>query len=399
MSLETWYETNTPWQKGFIVATLVSTIAGTLTTSMNLHSTLQEKRKSQQQKQLDQEQSKHISNLQNAVERLNAQEEGQSNGNGSDDGGKSTKSSRNRRSKSISGKSQNGSYRNRGRRKSVGDDGSDSSEDFDRTAKRSRRMIEQQYEDNVRRLGPRYAQGDVIAENKLQAQVILLQQSVINVLQDAVINQRPLTKADEHRLIVAQQTARQGSLDALRDQYDRMLDQQQSRSIGYDPPRRQLTLPTQVDSSTDDSFPPPRRVKTLPALQSPPDDLLYCRYATDLQAEPKRNLVSSFAPTGSQRCPACDVRIPVSTQNIWDFETRTPVGDDSQYEVKSFTFDARLIVKSHTPSGELACYLCYSERDKDAFCPNVGALIKHLGSGFHTREEFEREVDMWVEKR
>ena len=78
-----------------------------------------------------------------------------------------------------------------------------------------------------------YAQGDVIAENKLQAQVIQLQQTVINVLQDALLNDRKLSKADIHRLITAQDNARQGSLDALRDQYDRMIQDEPQLAIEY----------------------------------------------------------------------------------------------------------------------------------------------------------------------
>lgn len=38
-------------------------------------------------------------------------------------------------------------------------------------------MIEQAYSDNLRRMGNGYAQGDLLTENQLQAQIIQLQQA------------------------------------------------------------------------------------------------------------------------------------------------------------------------------------------------------------------------------
>ena len=345
---------------------------------MNLHDKVQEKRRAANQKNLDEGQDKQIKELKDKVDRMSSRD------------GPPSRS------------------RSRRRRRSLDDREDD---DYDRSAQRSRAMIEREFDENVRRIGDRYAQGDVIAENRLQAQIIELQQTVITVLQDALMNGRSLTKADIRRLIAAQDVARQGSLDALRDQYDRMLDQQRQRplAVEYDsrprsPPRRQLTLPAPVDSPIDDAFPPVRRVQTVPIRSgSSSPSVLHCRYAHDLQTNPRKPLSPAFSPTGSQRCPACDVWIPVSTNDVWVFERRIPIraqGEDDLVEVRSFNMDPRLVVKSHTPSGDFACVLCYRDRERDAdcVCSSVEALVRHLGR-VHTSEEFESEEDMFIERR
>ncbi len=73
------------------------------------------------------------------------------------------------RSRSSSRSRSKASKRPRPRRRSTGDDGD--IEDYDRHAKKSRAVIARLYEDGVRQLGDRYAQGDAIGENRMQAQV------------------------------------------------------------------------------------------------------------------------------------------------------------------------------------------------------------------------------------
>lgn len=253
-------------------------------------------------------------------------------------------------------------------------------------------MIERAYDENYLRLGDRYAEGDVITENKLQAQIITLQQAVINVLQEAMMDGRQLSKADIHRLIAAQEMAREGSLDALRGQYDRLLpDTKSSQRLRLEaapnsaPLQRQLTLP----APQEESFAPPKRVMSLPA--PPTSDHLYCRYSIDLQTS-RASITPAFSTVGICRCPDCGVRIPVSKQDVWSFEVRKPIGDD-MVERRWFEMDARLVIKSHTPYGDYACVLCARERDMDCICKSVGGLVEHLGR-VHTAEEFEREWDM-----
>ena len=347
------------------------------------HDKYQEKKDRAKQKTLDEGQDTKIKNLQSQVENLQK-------GGGDDSGSRRKSRPRLESRRSLSA----GNY---------------DEEDFERSARKSRAMIEREFDADMRRMGSRFAQGDVISENKLQAQVIQLQSTVINVLQDALLNDRRLSKADIHRLITAQDSARQGSLDALRDQYDRMIqDQPQQLTIDYrrssrqmSPPRRQLTLPP-PDSPMDDNFAPVRRVMTQPidrsGSNSPP---IFCRYAIDLQRDSRRALHPSFSTSGTQKCPACSVIVPVTFKDEWVFETRTPIrgnnGEDL-VEVRSFSMDARLIVKSHTPSGELMCVICYHERNADCLCASVDALIRHIGR-VHTSEEFIREEDMILERQ
>lgn len=354
-------------QKGFIVATLISTIVGTFTTSLNFYDRVQDKKNQKKQQGVDDGQNKQIQELNEKLDKL------QTAGDKSDSRSDSQSRSRDRR---------------RRRRKSVG---YENEEDFRRSAGRSRAMIEREFDENYMRLGQKYAQGDVITENKLQAQIIVLQQAVINVLQEAMMDGRSLSKADIHRLIAAQNMARDGSIEALRGQYDRLLPEDpQNRPRIEGPPQntslqRQLTLP----APEREDFAPPKRVMSLPAPVS--NNELYCRYSKDLQNS-RAYLDSAFTASSTCRCPDCGVRIAVSKQDFWTFEVRTPVGED-RLETRTYEMDARLVIKSHTPYGDFACVLCSRERDLDCICKSVDGLVEHLGR-FHTSAEFERERDM-----
>ena len=234
---------------------------------------------------------------------------------------------------------------------------------------------------------------------------------MINVLQDALLNERSLTKVDINKLILAQQVARDGSMDALSSQYDRMLldrrpsesnrlseaIQSRQRRIGAAeepqyPVRRQLTLPAAPRSNSPE---PLRRVRTLPV----PLPRGLCRYSEDLQMT-RKSLGPSFDATASHRCPACGLLIRVSADDTWVLEARTPVtvsdsygGEQQVIEARTFEVGARFVVKCHTEDGEFACVLCPQYRDVDAICGNVESLVRHLGQ-VHTSAQFEREVDL-----
>ena len=193
----------------------------------------------------------------------------------------------------------------------------------------------------------------MITENKLQAQIIQLQQTVINVLQDALYSGRSLTESDMQRLIAAQQNAREGSLDALYGQRNRMLAEAPARRKllpDYYEPRplqKQSTFP--VRHSSTRSLPPPRRAESLPITQS---GGLYCPYSDDLQYS-ARPLSAAFDPTSDGRCPSCDISLPVDTRDSWVFTSATPTGQGREHRV-----DARFVVKCHTRDGRFACTLC-----------------------------------------
>lgn len=221
--------------------------------------------------------------------------------------------------------------------------------------------------------------GTAIAENQLQAQIISLQQTVINVLQDALNNDRQLTRADQAKLIAASNAAREGSLNALQQAQQRMSSNRSSRS---ESPQRSIA--------------PSKRASTV--IMDAPDQL-YCRYSLDLQYAQNKPLAASFAPGGSCACPACGVPLDVTADDFWMIGKRTPMtvidkGYETEVvETREFRLGQRFALKCHTPDGEYACTICNKNRDVDAICRNVDSLVKHVGT-FHEVDELEREVDL-----
>ena len=106
-----------------------------------------------------------------------------------------------------------------------------------------------------------------------------------------------------------------------------------------------------------------------------------------------------MAPGGSCACPACGLRLDVTGEDFWMIGKRTPLtviegGYKSEVmETREFRLGQRFAVKCHTPEGEYACVICSRERDSDAICRNVEALVKHVGT-YQEVDELEREVDL-----
>ncbi|KAI7210680.1 hypothetical protein KC333_g8095 [Hortaea werneckii] len=370
-------------KKGFIVATLISTIVGTLTTSMTLHDKVQEKRDKKKQKALDAKQTGEIEKLRKRVDALKS---GNESGDETDSTGSRSKS-RNRRP----------------RRRSLEED------DFVYESRRSRAMIERMYEDHLMRAGDRYATGDIITENRLQKQIIQLQQTVINVLQDALYSGRGLTETDQRRLIAAQSAARDGSLDALEDHYAR-ISARQRREILPSNTTPRLLPPAPSTSNNEPSThylppnPSPAPTTALRPYRPPhstthssysPDPALFCPYSIHLQTTidplpPPPPSTTTTEPTGSSiTCPTCHSHIPVSSRDYWILSTSGPHPpsssthphhpiSDKAYEDDDFIplpaaatatypayprnrewkLTARFLVKSHTPEGKFACTFC-----------------------------------------
>lgn len=310
-------------------------------------------------------------------------------------------------------------------------------DDVANSFQRSGALISREFEDGYQRLGQQFAIGDVVTENELQAQVIALQQTVINVLQDALYNGRPLDRADMARLVAASDAARDGSLGALRQQRQRLLATEEARSprqLALEPPRRSSTVVS--DSSRRMAMDPPRRSSTIvshdpprqlalgpprrsstivsddpppqPALALPKrastivqDDTLFCRYSLDLQYIQRKPLTASFAPGGSCQCPACGVRLPVESDDRWAIGKRssrwiTVGGYEREIEEDvEFIVDQRFVVKCHTAEGEYACVMCNRYRDGDVICETADILINHLGR-VHDVKELEREPDFQI---
>ncbi|KAF1354160.1 hypothetical protein EJ07DRAFT_133962 [Lizonia empirigonia] len=352
MNYASWIEEKN-LKKTFICATLASTLVGTFTASMGLWERVHDRREAHKQKQTDSKQDGEIKQLREQFEQ--AQKKGQE------------------RQDEIDRLRNGGGYRD------------DVGESFERNGM----MIQRMYDDMYGRMGNRFARGDAITENQLQAQIIALQQTVITVLQDALYNDRQLTRADMAKLVAASNSAREGSLRALQDQQHRLSGNGSNRSPS---PQRSISAP-------------PKRSST--SLIDAPGQP-YCRYSLDLQYMPNKPLAASMAPGGSCECPACGIRLDVTGEDFWMIGKRTPIvvvekGYETDImETREFRLGQRFAVKCHTPDGEYACVICSRNRDVDAICRNVESLVKHVGT-YHEADELEREVDlretMVVDKR
>ena len=219
-----------------------------------------------------------------------------------------------------------------------------------------------------------------IVENQLQAQIISLQQTVINVLQEALYNDRQLTRADMAKLVAASNSAREGSLEAMRQAQHRLgLNQGSIRS----PSPQRSTAPS-------------KRETTAMMNQS---DQLFCRYSLDLQYVPNKPLASTFAPGGACQCPACGAYLDVTAEDFWMIGKRTPITiidkgfETDIMETREFRLGQRFVLKCHTSDGAYACVICSKGHDVDALCRTVESLVKHVGT-YHNAEELEREIDL-----
>ncbi|KAI4596853.1 hypothetical protein KJ359_005198 [Pestalotiopsis sp. 9143b] len=340
-------------KKTFIIATLCSTLVGTFTSSIGLWDRVKDRR---QQKQRDTRQDDKIAKLQAQI----------------DDAEKRNKEKEDHIER-LSHRGGDRDFRDRDRDR----------DDLGWSLERSGAAINREFDEGYARLGRRFAIGDTMTENRLQAQVIALQQTVINVLQDALYSGRQLDQYDMSKLLAASNAARDGSLDALRQQRQRQL------LAIEEPAQPQL-------------YAPPKRASTI--MEADP---LYCRYALDLQYMRNKPLAATFAPGGSCRCPECGVRLDVESDDFWEIDKRNVVTTDGgdRYrerreviEEREFHLGQRFIVKCHTPDGEFACVLCSRHRERDAICPSVKSLVNHVGR-FHDISELEREVDFAQQSR
>lgn len=341
-------------KKTFIIATLVSTIISCFGNAQGLYDRLA-------QKKVDKKQDAEIKKLQ---EQVNSK----------------SKDADDAKTKSDDGRSRQGERR-RG--------GSPDSEDLHKSLQRSGRIIQNTqrfYEDDLyrmdRRLQQRFEMGDMIAQNELQAQIIQLQQTVINILEQAVYTGQQPSRADMVLLFQASEAARQGTVDALSGQYHRLIqggELQRSRTA----PMKAIEGPPSLQSS--------RRGSVQPSLRGLPEpDPLYCRYAAALQDYPGKQLAASFSPGGNCACESCGVRLPIVPGRAFqiykeDSEVR---GGEARYHILN-----RFMVKCHRPNGEFACVLCTRNRKVDTIWEDLRAFAKHV-SRAHDANEYFMEIDI-----
>lgn len=187
----------------------------------------------------------------------------------------------------------------------------------------------------------------VLTENQLQRQIILLQQTVIGVLEDALYSGRQLNRAGVEKLVNASKLARNGSLDALKGQHQRILQQLppprppslevetkvvEVGSRGSSPHQRLQRLPPPrplpprevepkvVELVSRRSSPHQRLIEALPPPPRRKSGMeFFCRYSIDLQRSPLP-LARAFDPGRGSKCPSCKITIPVDAAEFWDVE-------------------------------------------------------------------------------
>lgn len=255
----------------------------------------------------------------------------------------------------------------------------------------------------------------MIAQNQIQSQIILLQGSVIKLLEEAILTG---TIPDINRLYNTSEFAREGSIRALRDQYQRLLQQappQQRRPVG--PMRKISSTPSLRDPYADSAWnrrgsglarePPPRQMQER-------DDPLFCRSAEHLQRTNKP-LDSCLAIDRSAAvCDACGSPVcgadEVDGGRAWRIEKEVvmrgsgSVVEDRRYSrgsdagsesvvVRTFLLSRRFVFKCHREGEGYACYLCFCNRDRDTLCRSEEGLVEHVTSK-HRISEYEGDGDI-----
>ncbi|KAK4149502.1 hypothetical protein C8A00DRAFT_37895 [Chaetomidium leptoderma] len=352
----------TKLKQGFVLATLISTVAGTFITSINLYDRLNEKR---HQRKLDKGQNKRIKELE---QRLNESEDEKKR---IADGGKG---------------------------------GNDGNNDFRTSLQQSGNMVQHEYDRHFANLGPTFAQGDLLAQTQIQSQIILLQGTVIKLLEEAL---QTGTMPDISRLHNTLEFARESSIRALRDQYQRLLDstprQRQRRPNG--PLRRTSSTPSLRDHASDSVWShrrPPR--KSLTQDRGGP---LFCRCAEDLQRTDRPLDSCIVMDRSGARCADCSAGLgdadEVDGGRAWRVEKEVALrggssarGSDAGSEsivVRPYLLTRRFILKCHREGSGYACYLCFRYRDRDTLCRSEEDLVSHVTTK-HSIGEYEGDRDI-----
>lgn len=302
-------------------------------------------------------------------------------------------------------------------------------DDLRESFRRGPRDIGKEYERDYRRFGDRFAEGDAITQNQLQGQVITLQSTVIGLLEDALYTGRI---ADINKLYNASELARDGSIAALQQQYQRMLEAApMRRGMGLPVPllRRTSSTPTmkslpptrsgagsvanatngEVERETEFKL---KKSETLGGegarseVREVGDDYfsadgpLFCRYAVYLQDEPRMLLASTFAPGGSNRCPECSTYVNVEKGRAWKIvketvreKISTPDYDEEQIEERTYLIGNRFVIKCHRENMGFACVLCAGFRERDTILESAQGLVRHVWQK-HDGVEYESDPDI-----
>ncbi|EFX02276.1 hypothetical protein CMQ_2325 [Grosmannia clavigera kw1407] len=382
-------------KKGFIVATLISTIIGTFTTGIGLYDRI---RDHSRQHHTDHAQDHRIDDLEHRIDRLDRRDRlDRHDGFGGGAGYLSPNA--------------------------VGDA-------VYAALSSAPTAIRREYEGLLASAGPRFAQGDATARLQLQALLIDLQSSVIQQLQEA-LDRRSYRRSSSNprggrvddrygfsseRLAEAADRARNGSIRALREQHQRLLEDST--------PHRPLS-----HHSND----------YLEYADGREDTGLFCPYALQLQRNPRTPMDldldgddTAISDTTAAFCPSCAGRLEISPDYAWKIQKSVVVGqrfdrdDDDRdagrnhhrrgasmhshsvvddVEDRVFVLSNRFVVKCHQTAKVVedhesrhagfsmlkpsyACCLCeergrYSGRGRSsssrvAVCSNMTNLVDHV---------------------
>jgi hypothetical protein len=268
---------------------------------------------------------------------------------------------------------------------------------------------------------------------------------VINLLEDALYNGR---LADINKLYNASEFAREGSIRALRDQYQRLLQAAPIRSRPLGPVRRISSTPTLTNQSVGGRTAKSRggRTSRVAEIQEDreerdtrdvrngtvrderdvrdeqteiirterPDDIqestsgmhmfdasgpLFCKYAIDLQERGGR-LDDNFSKGGSLACPDCGTRIGIQPGRAWRIdkelvhEKRASDKFESDFiEERTYFINNRFIIKCHREGAGFACILCFKYRDSDTLCETAQRFVNHVWKK-HSVAEYDVEPDI-----
>ncbi|KAF2440354.1 hypothetical protein P171DRAFT_435166 [Karstenula rhodostoma CBS 690.94] len=261
----------------------------------------------------------------------------------------------------------------------------DKSCDSDRESiEHSYELVRAEYDRGYHRLGEKYAVGDLITRNQLQAQIIRLQQRLLYTYEDFILNAEfPRHSPSYHlkELVHTTRAARSAVIEALTMQYQRMLPAPVHLLPGAYPlpPTPTVHKPHDDDHKTLEYHhhhrPASRSPARSPAKSNSPQPSLYCLYARNLQRTPSLPLTDTFRPGGTSCCPYCQTHISSQENKAWEMvkASSREGGPD-----RTFLVGTRFLVKCHREGGGFACVLCSRWREADTVCGEVEALVEHL---------------------
>jgi hypothetical protein len=243
---------------------------------------------------------------------------------------------------------------------------------------------------------------------------------------------------DINKLYNASEFAREGSVRALRDQYQRMLQAAPIRRP-EGPVRRISSTPTLSNRSIAGRSVAARsvaksvaksrgRTERITEINEERDEApvgngtrsvredealettsatrmfdasgpLFCRYSTELQ-ETGVPLDANFAKGGSQACPVCGTRIGIQSGRSWKIdkelvhEKRASDKFENEFiEERTYFISNRFMVKCHREGAGFACILCFKYRDADTLCETAQRFVNHVWKK-HSVAEYDTDPDI-----